>query len=148
MQQYDLGALKSHCTICSPTEVQPLITESRAVPSAQDSKQLQARESVLRWFVAFTNRFRRTDQSADSEVDGSADPTTPTYVMPATSLATANVPADSALMNKENLHIASEIIRKVLYSTKDNVQLLHEVFRQVGSSLYLLHIKGTTVSSL
>lgn len=100
-----------------------------------DLRMISARESVLRWFVAFTVRFKRNHitpmspnvsqsvvsiSSTDSSEPGS----------PGASDA-ANV---SPERNRESLLEASEVIRKVLYSTRSNVRLLHEVFRQVNGT--------------
>ena len=92
-----------------------------------------ARESVLRWFVAFTVRFKRSESVSESpnvnqsvvsisSADGS-EPGSPVGVTETNRFSPAR--------NKEYLHDASDVIRKVLYSTRSNVRLLHEVLRQV-----------------
>ena len=94
---------------------------------------ISARESVLRWFVAFTVRFKRTDSVPESpnvnqsvvsiSSTGSSEPGSPLVITEANRFSPAR--------NKEYLHDASDVIRKVLYSTRSNIRLLHEVLRQV-----------------
>ena len=50
--------------------------------------------------------------------------------MPTATAADSAKPSTS-VRNMEYLHAACDVVRNVLYSTKENVQLLHEVFRQV-----------------
>ena len=100
-----------------------------------DQRMISARESVLRWFVAFTVRFKRTyvvpmspnvNQSVVSiSSTDSSEPGSPGAI---------DGVGVSPERNKETLFDASEVIRKVLYSTRSNVRLLHEVFRQVNGA--------------
>ena len=101
--------------------------------NSQHDSMVFARESVLRWFVAFTVRFKRTGGIAEAPSvnqsvvsitsTGSNEPGSPTTPTEANRFSPAR--------NKEYLHDASDAIRKVLYSTRENIQILHEVFRQV-----------------
>lgn len=94
---------------------------------------ISARESVLRWFVAFTFRFKRTDSVSESpsvnqsvvsiSSTDSTEPGSPVVVTEANRFSPAR--------NKEYLLDASDVIRKVLYSTRSNVRLLHEVLGKV-----------------
>ena len=107
-----------------------------------DQRMISARESVLRWFVAFTVRFKRTyvvpmspnvNQSVVSiSSTDSSEPGSP---------GASDAIGVSPERNKETLLDASEVIRKVLYSTRSNVRLLHEVFRQVnGAHLFVIFV--------
>lgn len=113
----------------------PAALAPRAKPNVKDmesdQRMISARESVLRWFVAFTVRFKRTyvvpmspnvNQSVVSiSSTDSSEPGSP---------GASDAVGVSPERNKETLLDASEVIRKVLYSTRSNVRLLHEVFRQ------------------
>lgn len=83
--------------------------------------QMSCRWRVLCWFVAFTIRFkkpsRRNDEDRLSESSVSEESVTP---------------VEEKSIQFETLYVTAEIVRSVLYSTKDNVLCLHEVFRQVG----------------
>lgn len=95
-----------------------------------------ARESVLRWFVAFTVRFRRSDSTSESSnVNQSVVSISSTEGSEPPSPASDHNRFSPA-RNKEYLQDASEVIRKVLYSTRSNIRLLHEVFRQVWKKNY------------
>lgn len=94
---------------------------------------ISARDSVLRWFVAFTFRFKRSDSVSESpnvnqsivsisSTEGSEPGSPPT---------SGGAIQFSPARNKEYLHDASDVIRKVLFSTRSNRRLLHEVLRQV-----------------
>ena len=94
---------------------------------------ISARDSVLRWFVAFTFRFKRSDSVSESpnvnqsivsisSTEGSEPGSPPT---------SGGAIQFSPARNKEYLHDASDVIRKVLFSTRSNIRLLHEVLRQV-----------------
>ncbi|KXJ04572.1 hypothetical protein AC249_AIPGENE27717, partial [Exaiptasia diaphana] len=108
----------------------PTVTSS---DMAKLSRMSGPRESVLRWFVAFTVRFKR--QNADdpgSPFLSSKSLDTPLSSSPTSSpgsIASVDL-LRTGSTNSEHLYEASDVIRKVLYSTKDNVQLLHEVLRQ------------------
>lgn len=89
--------------------------------------QMSCRWRVLCWFVAFTIRFkkpnRRIDEDRLSESSITEDSVnTGTY---------AATPLEEKSFQFETLFMTAEIVRSVLYSTKDNVLCLHEVFRQV-----------------
>ncbi|KAK3718791.1 hypothetical protein QZH41_014047, partial [Actinostola sp. cb2023] len=100
---------------------------------SKDSRMSGPRESVLRWFVAFTVRFKRQNPdepgspflaSRSMESTLSSSPTSsPGSIASVDLLRTGST-------NSEHLYEASDVIRRVLYSTKENVQLLHEVLRQ------------------
>lgn len=89
-----------------------------------------ARDSVLRWFVAFTVRFKRSNSTSESllAVNQSEVSSTSTESIEPGSPDSVKF---SLVRNREYLQDASEVIRKVLYSTKANIRLLHEVLRQV-----------------
>lgn len=97
-----------------------------------------ARESVLRWFVAFTVRFKRTDSTSESSnVNQSVVSISSTEGSePGSPGAGGDHNRFSPARNKEYLQDASEVIRKALYSTKSNIRLLHEVLRQVWKKNY------------
>ncbi|CAH3187468.1 unnamed protein product [Porites lobata] len=97
-----------------------------------EQRMISARDSVLRWFVAFTFRFKRSDSVSESpnvnqsivsisSTEGSEPGSPPT---------TGGAIQFSPARNKEYLHDASDVIRKVLFSTRSNRRLLHEVLRQ------------------
>lgn len=94
---------------------------------------ISARESVLRWFVAFTVRFKRSDSTSESSnVNQSVVSVSSTEGSePASPLAGTDPNRYSPARNREFLQDASEVIRGVLYSTRANIRLLHEVLRQV-----------------
>ncbi|XP_048586068.1 ral GTPase-activating protein subunit alpha-2 [Nematostella vectensis] len=103
-------------------------------PENVSTHMVGARESVLRWFVAFTVRFKRQEEGQEpssptftSKSMESLPPSTTTPGMGSTADMMKSISNDK---KKEDLHTASDIIRRVLYSTKENVQLLHEVLRQ------------------
>ena len=98
-----------------------------------EQRMISARDSVLRWFVAFTFRFKRSDSVSESpnvnqsivsisSTEGSEPGSPPT---------TGGANQFSPERNKEYLYDASDVIRKVLFSTRSNIRLLHEVLRQV-----------------
>lgn len=96
-----------------------------------DARMISARESVLRWFVAFTVRFKRTSSVPESpNVNQSVVSITSTDSSEPGSPLVSEAVHLSPERNREYLHEASEVIRRVLYSTRSNVRLLHEVFRQ------------------
>ena len=120
--------------------------KSSAIDSESEKRMISARESVLRWFVAFTVRFKRTDSASKSpsvnqsvvsisSAEGS-EPVSPLVVTETNRFSPAR--------NKEYLHDASDVIRKVLYSTRSNVRLLHEVLRQVKCIHYTYFIVSST----
>lgn len=108
-------------------------SKSKAGNTELDKWMNSARESVLRWFVAFTVRFRRSDSTSESSnVNQSVVSISSTEGSePASPGAASDHNRFSPARNKEYLQDASEVIRKVLYSTKSNIRLLHEVLRQV-----------------
>lgn len=101
-------------------------------PKKNESKMsmTSARDSVLRWFVAFTVRFKRSNSTSESllAVNQSEVSSTSTESIEPGSPDSVKF---SLARNREYLQDASEVIRKVLYSTKANIRLLHEVLRQV-----------------
>lgn len=114
-------------------------SKSKAGNTELDKRMNSARESVLRWFVAFTVRFRRSDSTSESSnVNQSVVSISSTEGSePASPGAVSDHNRFSPARNKEYLQDASEVIRKVLYSTKSNIRLLHEVLRQVWKKNYL-----------
>lgn len=116
------------------TEIQIPLPTVTAEDIAQNSKMTGPRESVLKWFVAFTVRFKRqsssepsspflSSKSLDSQL--SSSPTSSPGSIPNVDVLR------TGSSNSEHLYEASDVIRRVLYSTRENVQLLHEVLRQV-----------------
>lgn len=94
---------------------------------------------MLRWFVAFTVRFKRT-----YVVPMSPNVNQSVVSISSTDSSEPGSPGASDVSperNKETLLDAGEVIRKVLYSTRSNVRLLHEVFRQVnGAHLSIIFV--------
>ncbi|XP_015748579.1 PREDICTED: ral GTPase-activating protein subunit alpha-1-like, partial [Acropora digitifera] len=113
----------------------PAALAPRAKPNVKDmesdQRMISARESVLRWFVAFTVRFKRTYAVPMSpNVNQSVVSISSTDSSEPGSPGASDAVGVSPERNRETLLDASEVIRKVLYSTRSNVRLLHEVFRQ------------------
>ena len=95
--------------------------------------QMNCRWRVLCWFVAFTIRFkkphRRNEEDRLSEssiIEDSAS--SETYSVSS---------SEDKSMQFETLYVTAEVVRSVLYSTRDNVLCLHEVLRQVLPELHL-----------
>lgn len=90
-------------------------------------------DSVVKWFVAFTSTIKRVvkmqygeqldprnaSQSTESLGSVATEPQTPT---------TTEQNRGSAM--SEYLIVAGDVIRDVIYSTRENVHIVHEVFRQ------------------
>ena len=88
---------------------------------------MTCRWRVLCWFVAFTIRFRKQNRrSGDDRLSDASinDDSTSSETHSITSFDDRNT-------HFENLLVTADVVRSVLYSTKDNVLCLHEVFRQV-----------------
>ena len=92
---------------------------------------ISARDSVLRWFVAFTFRFKRSDSVSESPNVNQSIVSSTEGSVPGSPPTTGGAIQFSPARNKEYLHDASDVIRKVLFSTRSNRRLLHEVLRQV-----------------
>ena len=100
---------------------------------------INCRWRVLCWFIAFTIRFRKPNRKNDDDkVPESSinedSASTETYTVSSN---------DERNAQFESWYFTAEIVRFVLYSTKDNVLCLHEVLRQVSISFtsFLLFIK-------
>lgn len=102
---------------------------------ALDSRMIGPRESVLRWFVAFTVRFKRQNLSELSSPFLSSTKSLESQLSSSPTSSPGSIPNVDMLRSgssgSEHLYEASDVIRRVLYSTRENVQLLHEVLRQV-----------------
>ena len=89
---------------------------------------------MLCWFVAFTIRFKKPGRRISEEDRLSESSNTDDSLNAETgSLSSVD---EKNVMQYETLYVTAEIVRSVLYSTKENVLCLHEVFRQV--SLFLI----------
>ena len=88
---------------------------------------MTCRWRVLCWFVAFTIRFRKQNRrSGDDRLSDAS------INEDSTSSETHSITSfDDRNTHYENLLVTADVVRSVLYSTKDNVLCLHEVFRQV-----------------
>lgn len=106
---------------------------SNSAGGEAEQRMINARDSVLRWFIAFTFRFKRSDSVSESpNVNQSIVSISSTEGSePGSPLTTGGANQFSPARNKEYLHDASDVIRKVLFSTRSNIRLLHEVLRQV-----------------
>ena len=111
------------------------VPQKRSNSAGREAEQrmISARDSVLRWFVAFTFRFKRSDSVSESpNVNQSIVSISSTEGSEPGSPPTAGGANQfSPARNKEYLYDASDVIRKVLFSTRSNIRLLHEVLRQV-----------------
>eukprot|EP00795_Rhopilema_esculentum_P002762 gene2762-982_t len=105
---------------------QAQIVETKTGEESQT--QMNCRWRVLCWFVAFTIRFkkpgRRNEEDRISESSNTDDSVNNDAYSPA---ATTD---EKSILQYETLFDTAEVVRSVLYSTKDNVVCLHEVFRQ------------------
>ena len=97
---------------------------------------MSCRWRVLCWFVAFTIRFKKPGRRISEEDRLSESSNTDDSLNAETgSLSSVD---EKNVMQYETLYVTAEIVRSVLYSTKENILCLHEVFRQV--SLFLIFL--------
>ncbi len=82
---------------------------------------------VLCWFAAFTSRFKKRRRKSADQISESSN-TDDSLNTESSSCSSAD---DSNIAQYQTLYNTAEVVRYVLYSTKENVICLHEVFRQV-----------------
>uniref|UniRef100_H2Z705 Rap-GAP domain-containing protein n=1 Tax=Ciona savignyi TaxID=51511 RepID=H2Z705_CIOSA len=122
---------------------------------ASGCSMLQARVSIIKWIVAFTGRFEKsaTPIVMEGGKEGNdSKPTTPSGLTPQhlsvtsvqtlgnepnsnTSTLTEKEPSISSVSSlddklKSSGSAEEELVRSVLYSTRQNVNIVHEMFRQ------------------
>ena len=115
-----------HFSLLHMSEIlQTNVIDNRSEEGSQ--VQMNCRWRVLCWFVAFTIRFRK--QNRKSGDDGLSDVSINEDSASSETHSVASF--DDRSTHFENLFFTADIVRSVLYSTKDNILCLHEVFRQV-----------------
>ena len=120
-----------------------ILDPSEEIKSTDPSQRmLDCRWKVLYWFVAFTIKFKRRKKSLDKLSESSiagestADTTTETSTTdPQLSPSPSQLSDDSNSRQYETLCEGAEVIRGVLYSTRENVIYLHEILRQVSETI-------------
>lgn len=83
-------------------------------------------DSVVKWFVAFLSKIKRVVKM-QAATSTSVDTLTSTN----NDLQASTVSEGSRNALYEDLLLGSSIILDVIYSTRENVHIVHEVFRQV-----------------
>ncbi|XP_078483616.1 ral GTPase-activating protein subunit alpha-1 isoform X2 [Ciona intestinalis] len=124
---------------------------------ASGCSMLQARVSIIKWIIAFTGRFEKTqiqNNNADQSKDGSeSKSSTPASSNPPQHLSVSSVQqieteanSNTSTLTEKEPSISSvsslddklrssasaeeELVRDVLYSTRQNINIVHEMFRQ------------------
>ena len=91
-------------------------------------------DSVVKWFVAFTSKIKRlvrTPYGEPQDPRGAPQSTDSLSIGPSESQTPATTEQNRGSTSGEELIAAGNVIRDVIYSTRQNVHIVHEVFRQV-----------------
>lgn len=100
-------------------------------PTQTPTLKIQCQSAILGWLIKFTADLLKkpklekasvsviSNMSTGDEVDGKE-----------------SMPAESTSIDDEKLAEIIPIVRSVLYATKDNVLLIHEIFRQVSFMMF------------
>jgi hypothetical protein len=92
-------------------------------------------DSVVKWFVAFLSKIKRVvkKQSGDLQSPRSNTQSMDTIGGASSESQLSTVSENSrAAAIYEDLVLGGDIILDVIYSTRENVHIVHEVFRQVN----------------
>ena len=91
-------------------------------------------DSVVKWFVAFLSKIKRVAKLQSGELQsprGNGQSVDNLSVASGESQLTTVSENSRAAAAYEDLLLGGDIILDVIYSTRENVHIVHEVFRQV-----------------
>ena len=131
-----ISEVKSACPFCFKTEKQVEELDLSAIKNMPPLNHLtKYADSVVKWFVAFLSKIKRVVKMQTSELQS---PRSATQSMDSLGGAGSDSQLSSASENSrasaiyEDLLLGGDIILDVIYSTRENVHIVHEVFRQVN----------------
>lgn len=116
-------------------QVQELdVTVMKNIPSSTHLTKYA--DSVVKWFVAFLSKIKRVIKMQAGDLQS------PQVTQSLDTLSGANSESQLSSMSEnsraaaayEELMLGGDIILDVIYSTRENVHIVHEVFRQVKLS--------------